>query len=48
MTTKKTMAKAIATVGLPVDDTLRDDPHYLGWALHSWNDQAGVRMGGLQ
>ena len=24
-----------------VDETLRGDPHYLGWALHSWNDQAG-------
>ena len=24
-----------------VDETLRSDPHYLGWALHSWNDQVG-------
>lgn len=22
-----------------VDDSLRDNPHYLGWAWHSWNDQ---------
>ncbi len=29
-----------------VDETLGNDPHYLGWALHSWNDQAGVWTGG--
>jgi len=29
-----------------VDDTLRNDPHYLGWALHSWNGQTGVSTGG--
>ena len=22
-----------------VDDTLRSNPHYLGWAWHSYNDQ---------
>jgi hypothetical protein len=22
-----------------VEDALRTDPHYLGWAMHSWNDQ---------
>lgn len=22
-----------------VDEALRDNPHYLGWAWHSWNDQ---------
>jgi hypothetical protein len=27
---------------MTVDEALRNDPHYLGWALHSWNDQAGV------
>lgn len=24
-----------------LDDTLRNDPHYAGWAWHSWNDSGG-------